>query len=296
MDVVVRGVPVGGCGAEVDHDAGRGVPQPAPQPCAGQQVVGGGEVGVEHHHVGGYPFAGGGDRRDGSPGAHLDPLDRGVVAQLDAVPFGGRGQSRGYGVDARRLDAAIVRVLADPPHGTIAAAVAGLPDVVEEIRVALAAGYDTTAHTLSWALWHLAGAPQWRDPGHLDAVLDEILRLYPAGWLGSRVASRDTQADGVDIPAGTMVFYSPYLTHRDPQLWDDPDTFRPDRFSDGRPAWGYIPFAAGRTCLGNHLARLMLRTAVGCFRTASLTQLVGDPSIRSSITLRPAGPLWIDRR
>lgn len=195
-----------------------------------------------------------------------------------------------------RLDTAIARVLADPLEGTLASAVAGLPDAVEEIRVALAAGYDTTAHTLAWALWHLAGAPQWRDPTRLDAALDEILRLYPAGWLGSRITSRDTQAGGVDIRAGTMVLYSPYLTHRDPHLWPNPTAFRPDRFTDGRPAWGYLPFSAGRrTCLGTHLARLMLRTAVTSFG-ADYTQLRGDPSIRSSITLRPAGPLWIDRR
>ncbi len=173
----------------------------------------------------------------------------------------------------------------------------GLPAPAEEIRVALAAGYDTTAHTLAWALWHLAGNPQWCDPGHVDAVIDETLRLYPAGWLGSRIAHRNTHAEGVDIPAGTMVLYSPYLTHRDPQLWLDPAIFRPDRFAEGRPAWGYIPFSAGRrTCLGAHLARIMLRTALTSFCAAALTPLNGDPSIRSSIVLRPAGPLWIDRR
>ena len=197
----------------------------------------------------------------------------------------------------RRLDTAITTVLADPPDGSLAAALAGLTDPVEEIRIALAAGYDTTAHTLAWALWHLAGAPQWRHPYHLDTVLDETLRLYPAGWLGSRIAARDVDVDGVDIPAGTMVFYSPYLSHRDPDLWPQPDIFRPDRFATGRPAWGFIPFSAGRrTCLGMHLARLMVRIALTPFCTASLTQLGGDPSIRSSITLRPAGPLWISRK
>jgi cytochrome P450 len=196
----------------------------------------------------------------------------------------------------RRLDTAIARVLTDPPPDTLAAALSGMDSAVEEIRIALAAGYDTTAHTLAWALWHLAGAPQWRHRETLALALDETLRLYPAGWLGSRVAHRDTSAAGVDIPAGRMVLYSPFLTHRDPLLWADPAAFRPDRFAEGRPAWGFIPFSAGRrTCLGAHLARRMLSAALEPFCDGKLAQLRGDPAIRASITLRPAGPLWIER-
>jgi cytochrome P450 len=127
-------------------------------------------------------------------------------------------------------------------------------------------------------------------------VLDETLRLFPAGWVGSRIASRDARADGVDIPGGTMVLYSPLLTHRDPHLWSDPDAFRPERFRQGRPAWGFIPFSAGRrTCLGAHLARLMLLTALEPFCRGRLVQLAGDATPRTSITLRPAGPLWMGR-
>jgi cytochrome P450 len=196
----------------------------------------------------------------------------------------------------RRLDAAIQRVVAEPPDGSLAASLSGMDNVVEEIRVALAAGYDTTAHTLAWALWHLAAAADWRRREGLPMALDEVLRLYPAGWLGSRVACRDTRVDGVDIPAGTMVLYSPFLTHRDPHLWPDPDEFRPGRFADGRPAWAFIPFSAGRrTCLGAHLARHMLLTALEPFCDGSLVRLGGDAAIESSITLRPVGPMWLRR-
>jgi cytochrome P450 len=91
-----------------------------------------------------------------------------------------------------------------------------------------------------------------------------------------------------------MVLYSPLLTHRDPDLWPDPTAFRPDRFAGGRPAWAYIPFSAGRrTCLGAHLANYMLRVALDPFCDGHLSRLRGDPHIRSSITLRPAGPLWL---
>lgn len=197
----------------------------------------------------------------------------------------------------RRLDAAIAAILADPPPGTLAEALAGLDGAVAEIRVALAAGYDTTAHTLAWALWHLADAPEWRQPQTLPQVLDEVLRLYPAGWLGSRITSRDVEVTGVPVPAGTLTLYSPYLTHRDPRLWPDPHTFRPERFDQGRPAWGFLPFSAGRrTCLGAHLARAMLHAALTPWCEGKLMQAQGDPTPRAAIALRPTGPLWIERR
>lgn len=196
-----------------------------------------------------------------------------------------------------RVDAEIAAILADPPTDTLAAALSTMDGPVEELRVALAAGYDTTAHTLAFALWHLARAPEWLAPQGLPRAVDEVHRLYPAGWIGSRVAVRDTVAAGVPVPAGTLVLYSPYLTHRDPGLWPDPDRFRPDRFDDGRPAWGYLPFAAGRrTCLGAHLARLLLLTALAPFATGGLAVEHGDPRIRAGITLRPRGPLVLSTR
>jgi cytochrome P450 len=101
---------------------------------------------------------------------------------------------------------------------------------------------------------------------------------------------------GVELSAGTLVLYSPYLTHHDPRLWPDPYAFRPQRFADGRPAWSFLPFGAGRrTCLGTHLAKAMLRTAVAPFLEGELEQVRGDPSARAGLTLRPAGPLWLDR-
>lgn len=195
----------------------------------------------------------------------------------------------------RRMDRAIGHALDEP--GTLAAAVKDVPNAVEEIRVALSAGYDTTAHTLAWLLWHLAGAPDWRTPEGFSSVLDEVLRLYPSGWIGSRVAYRDTEAAGVAIAAGTLVMYSPYLTHHDPVLWPDPYAFRPERFTNGeRPAWGFLPFGAGRrTCLGSHLARAILRAAAAPFLDGKLEQISGDPRARAGLTLRPASPLVLQR-
>lgn len=196
----------------------------------------------------------------------------------------------------RRMDRAVRGVLADPPPSTLASWLADMPDAAEELRVALSAGYDTTAHTLAWLLWHLACSPGWRTPEALPPVLDEVLRMYPSGWIGSRVAAHDIEVTGVPIPAGTLVLYSPYLTHRDPDLWPSPQAFTPERFADGRPAWGFLPFGAGRrTCLGTHLARAMLRAAAAPFLEGKLEPVSGDPSVRAGLTLRPAGPLRLDR-
>jgi cytochrome P450 len=228
----------------------------------------------------------------------LRPLHRGLPVPMLPRPHA-----------FRRMDAAIAAALADPVPGSIAAHLAAAADAapggcraagqetVENLRVALAAGYDTTSHTLAWAVWHLAGHPTWRDPEVLPVFIDEILRRYPAGWLGSRVAARDCTAAGVEVAAGTLVLYSPYLTHTDPSLWDDPYLIRPERFTSGRPAWSYLPFAAGpRTCLGAHLARLMLRTALTPLCQGDLAQAGGDPAIAAGITLRPRGPLHLRAR
>ena len=207
----------------------------------------------------------------------------------------------------RRLEAAIAATLADPDPDSIAAGLAAGDaqpgggqagaEAVENLRVALAAGYDTTSHTLAWAVWHLARHPQWRDPQALPLFLDEILRRYPAGWLGSRIAARDSVVAGVPVPAGTLVLYSPYLTHADPSLWEDPHLIRPERFTAGQPAWSYLPFGGGpRTCLGVHLARLILRTALTPLAQSDLAQVAGNPAATVGITLRPRGPLHLRAR
>lgn len=195
-----------------------------------------------------------------------------------------------------RMDRAIRQLLADPAPGGLTSSFAGHANAAEELRVSLAAGYDTTAHTLAWALWHLAAQPEWREVEALSQVVDEVLRLYPAGWVGSRVTSREVTVDEISIPAKTMVFYSPFLTHRDPALWADPLRFDPERFDGIRPAWRFVPFGAGeRTCLGAHLARLMLRAALTPFCRGGLLAVDGDPMPKAGLTLRPRGPLMVRR-
>ncbi|MCS7068101.1 MAG: cytochrome P450 [Meiothermus sp.] len=162
----------------------------------------------------------------------------------------------------------------------------------EEVLIGLAAGYDTTAHTLAWALWHAACYPAWHHPAGHPFLIKETLRLYPPGFIGSRRVARGLMLEGHFIPQGALALYSPYLTHRHPDLWARPLTFDPSRFQGRIPAWGYLPFGGGeRICLGMHFAQMVLGIALSLFR--HLEPLRGDPAPKPGLTLAPAGELWL---
>jgi cytochrome P450 len=153
----------------------------------------------------------------------------------------------------------------------------GLPDadIRANIVTFIFAGHETTANGLTWALYLLSQAPDWRaraeaeaervfDPARpatfedcqvLRAVFEEALRLYPPAAILSREAIADDEILGVRIPAGTVVSIAPYVLHRRPNLWEDPDAFDPSRFLGARrdriDRFAYIPFGAGpRVCIG----------------------------------------------
>ena len=197
----------------------------------------------------------------------------------------------------RRMNRALAAALPAAPDGCLAAAFRDLPGGVDEVRVALSAGYDTTAHTMAWLLYHLSRQPALFGAEVRALAVNEVLRLYPAGWLGSRRAATDTAFGDIAIPRGTLVLYSPYLTHRDRGLWPEPERFRPERFLDPLPAWGFLPFAAGeRSCLGSAYARLVLDTVLDAFAGSRLRVVAADPRLKAGITLAPAGPLILRRQ
>ena len=217
--------------------------------------------------------------------SYVAPLDSPMPGPLLRRPF-----------RIRKMNTALESVFAAPEKGSLAELFATLDGGVEEARVVIAAAYDTTAHSLAFALWELAARPDLNAADVTPQVVEETLRLYPSGWIGSRICTADTEIEGVPVPAGRMVLYSPYLTHRSPDLWPDATAFRPERFDGPKPAWGYIPFAAGeRTCLGAGLATLMLRTAVAAFAGSDLSRVSGDGAVRGGLTLAPAGSLRLRR-
>jgi len=163
-----------------------------------------------------------------------------------------------------------------------------MPDgqLVSEILTLIVAGHETTASTLNWTWYLLSQNPAAEEkltaelaaltaegfPGigdlhkfvHTGHVLEEVLRLYPAGWLMTRRALNDDQLGDYFLPAGAEVYISPYLIQRNPALWDRPDSFDPDRFDSAlvreRCPLSMLPFSAGpRKCIGESFARIEMQ-------------------------------------
>jgi cytochrome P450 len=161
--------------------------------------------------------------------------------------------------------------------------------LVDETLTLVVAGHETTASTLSWMWYLLSQNPHaerklhdevsrkcsFSQPDGFDymrQVIEETMRLYPAGWLLTRRAIDDDTLGEYFVPAGTEIYLSPYIIQRHPELWEDPDQFDPGRFdpirSTDRDPLTTLPFSAGpRNCIGEHLARLEMRIHLGIIAT-----------------------------
>jgi cytochrome P450 len=169
----------------------------------------------------------------------------------------------------------------------------------DEVMTLLFAGHDTTTSTVSFLFHELARNPQERDrllaePERLDLVLDETLRMYPAAWIGPRRSAREFTFAGHRVAAGICVNYSSWASHHLPDVWGDPEVFRPDRFAPGQreqiPKGAYVPFGGGsRICIGMRFGQLEVKTiATEILRDFTL-DLPGDfaLSIRQMPTISP---------
>jgi cytochrome P450 len=130
------------------------------------------------------------------------------------------------------------------------------------------------------------------------AVVDEAMRLNPPAWLITRSTTADMELAGSHVPAGSLVILSPWIVHRHPAVWDEPEAFRPDRFLPGNPASrsgmraAYIPFGAGpRMCIGRDFAyaEAVVSLALIC-RAVRLAP--SGPPVRALplVTIRPDRP------
>ncbi|MFC3572397.1 cytochrome P450 [Streptomyces yaanensis] len=125
-------------------------------------------------------------------------------------------------------------------------------------------------------------------------LITETLRVYPPGWLFTRITTRETDLAGLRLPRGATVLYSPYLLHHDPASFPDPDRFLPERWLPGRatavPSGAMLPFAAGgRKCIGDTFAlaeaTLAVATIASRWRLRPLPGHVEQP--RPAATLGP---------
>ncbi len=146
-----------------------------------------------------------------------------------------------------------------------------------------------------------ARTPSYDDLGRLryaQHVVTEAMRLYPPAYAIGREATRACEIGGYPVPAGTTLLMSPWVMHRDPRYFDEPETFMPERWEDGLaeqlPRFAYYPFGGGpRLCLGHRFAMveavLVLSTIAARFRLARPNDRPVVPF--PSMTLRPDGGL-----
>jgi enediyne biosynthesis protein E7 len=171
-------------------------------------------------------------------------------------------------------------------------AVSGAPmpenQIVSEMMTLVIAGHETTANVLAWTWYLLSQHPEVAakvenellgnrdEPFTLDGLprfaltrqaIEEVMRLYPPLWLITRNAIKDDRLGDYFVPAGTELYVSPYLIQRSPSLWEEPDSFKPDRFSPDqlrqRHPLATLPFGAGpHKCIGELLARVEMQIHV----------------------------------
>lgn len=153
----------------------------------------------------------------------------------------------------------------------------------DEVLITFFAGHETTAQLLTWTWYLLSKHPHVEEKLHAEVdtvlngrrpglddvpnlvytrqILDETLRLYSPVAITARDPLADDVIDGCLIPGGSMVTVMPFITHRHPEFWDNPEGFMPERFEPAevkkRPRYAYYPFGAGpRICIGQHFALL----------------------------------------
>lgn len=194
----------------------------------------------------------------------------------------------------------------------------GEPQALIESLQLMVAGNETSSNALTWILYLLARHPRYileiRDEiaaviggqpidfqnlHQLEGttrVIDEALRLYPPFWMIDRVALQDDEVAGVHIPAGTMVIPYIYGTHRNPEHWQDVESFNPRRFErercKERHPFAYIPFGGGpRTCIGSNMALMQILMIIVAFVRKYDFRLVKDApiAIQPMMLLRPSG-------
>lgn len=186
----------------------------------------------------------------------------------------------------------------------------------DETMTLFLAGHETTAQMLAWTWYLLAENPNaearlheelravlnGRSPEpsdfaklpYLYALMHEVLRLYPPAYITARTSIEPTQIAGYDFPPGSTMLMSQWVMHRDPRFYDDPDTFRPERWLEGLadrlPAGAYFPFGDGpRRCIGQGFAMLEATIVIATLAQRFQFRLVpGYPvSPEPLITLRP---------
>jgi cytochrome P450 len=195
----------------------------------------------------------------------------------------------------------------------------GMSDVeIRDELVGICAAHDSLSEFFAWTWWLIAQNPtveeklmaEWafvlngRSPNaedigklrYTEAVIKEVLRLYPLAWVTGRVVTQDCELAGYPIKKGENVVMCQWVTHRDRRFFDQPETFNPDRWINSEakqiPTYAYFPFGGGpRVCIGRGLmmmeAVLLLATIGQQFHIQPLPGQRVEPFPNPSFSLRP---------
>lgn len=179
----------------------------------------------------------------------------------------------------------------------------------DEVMNIFFAGHETTANLMTWAVFLLSqnmGALERAEAevkevlgdrlpepddipklGYLNCVIRETLRLYPPAWLFARQAFEPNEVAGQQVGKGDVVLVLPYITHRLPSLWTNPEAFDPTRFekepSTDAAVWkySYLPFGAGpHVCIGNHFALLEAATVLSMMMQRGRFEVLDPEKVR----------------
>lgn len=186
----------------------------------------------------------------------------------------------------------------------------------DEAMTLFIAGHETTSQMLSWTWYALSQNPAMEARLHeelngvlggrppqvadlprlpyLQAVMNESLRLYPPAYILARMAIEPCRIGGYDIPLRSTIVLAPWVTHRDPRFYDEPDTYRPERWLDGLmqrlPAGAYFPFGDGpRRCIGQGFGLMEAAIVIGALAQKFRLRLVPGHEVvpEPLVTLRP---------
>jgi cytochrome P450 len=235
-----------------------------------------------------------------------------AVRQLDAIIYRFIEQRRAVGKDRGDLLSMLLQARDEDDGGQMTD-----KQLRDEMMTLFLAGHETTAIALAWIFYLVAQHPEVearlmeeiddvvgnRRPAVTDLprlrytewVVTEGMRLYPPAYMFGREPIQSVKIGDFEIPKGTTVFMSQWVTHRDPRFFDDPEKFQPERWSPERskaiPKYAYFPFGGGpRACIGNNFALME-----ACLILATLIrrwhfQLSPDHPVvpQPLMTLRPA--------
>ncbi|XP_046325528.1 cytochrome P450 3A13-like [Haliotis rufescens] len=176
-------------------------------------------------------------------------------------------------------------------------------EIVAQCILFFIAGYDTTGSTLSYTAYNLAKNPDVQEKAYneikeilgneepnydnigklkyMDNVITETLRLYPPGFVLNRVSSETIQIKGLTLSKGQSIFIPVMAIHRDPQLYEDPDSFRPERHEEQAKTISFQAFGSGpRICIGMRLALVEVKVALAnVLRSVKFERLPDTPDV-----------------